>query len=55
MSEALVPVVITAVTELIPLVRTLLDQAKNGTVPTAEQEAAVNAALDNAESIIAAA
>lgn len=47
--------IVTALTELIPLVEMLLDQAKNGTKPSAEDEAKVNAALDAANTAIQAA
>lgn len=54
MSATIVPLVIEALTELIPLVRMLMDQAKNGTVPSADDEAKVNAALDAANAAIQA-
>lgn len=50
-----VSLIVTAITELIPLVTMLLDRAKTGTPPTAEEEAQVNAALDAANAAIQAA
>ncbi len=52
MSAAMIPLAIEALTQLVPLVTTLLDQAKNGTQPTPEQIAALDAALDKADQAI---
>lgn len=55
MSAAVAGLALEALVQLIPLVQTLVAQAKDGSVPTAEQEAAVDAALDKAQAAIDAA
>lgn len=54
MSAAMIPLAVEALVQLIPLVRTLVDQAQNGTVPTAADIAALNTALDKADDAIQA-
>lgn len=56
MSAAMIPIAVEALTELIPLVKDMFDQAKaSENPPTAEQEAAMDAALDKADAAIQAA
>lgn len=55
MSAAVVTLVVEALTQLVPLVISLREQAQNGSPPTPEQEAAIDAALEKAEAAIQAA
>ena len=49
-----IPLVIEALTALIPVVQTLIQQAQSGAVPTADQIAAAEAAIDKANEAIQA-
>lgn len=52
MSAAMTPLAVEALIQLVPLATTLIDQVKNGTQPTPEQIAALDAALDKANEAI---
>lgn len=54
MSAAMIPLAIQALTELIPIVQNLIQQAQSGQVPTEEQIAAAEAAVDQANAAIQA-
>ena len=55
MSASMIPLAIEALTQLVPLVTTLIQQSKSGTQPTAQQIAELDAALDKANEAIQAA
>lgn len=49
-----IPLAIELLIELVPLVKTVVAQAKSGIPPTADQEAALDATLDKVDAIIQA-